>query len=105
MAWPAAALVGAQLVLVEHGNQVAGLNPLPVVDRQAHDAAGDLAATTTSLPSTGAGEHERLRTRTLEPPGRRGTATIANTRIARFMRRTSFGEKQIHYKSIIVNPK
>ncbi len=66
------ALVGAQLVLVEHGNQVAGLNPLPVVHRQAHDAAGDLAAHHHFVAIHGAGEHERLRTRTLEPPDRRG---------------------------------
>ena len=66
------ALVGAQLVLIEHGNQVAGLNPLPVVHRQAHDAAGDLAAHHHFVAIHGAGQHERLRTRTLEPPDRHG---------------------------------
>ena len=66
------ALVGAQLVLIQHGNQVAGLNPLPVVHRQAHDAAGDLAAHHHFVAIHGAGQHQRLRARTLLPPDRRG---------------------------------
>ena len=61
------ALVGAQLVLIEHGNQVAGLDPLPVVHRQAHDAAGDLAAHHHFVAIHGAGQHQRLRTRALVP--------------------------------------
>jgi hypothetical protein len=66
------ALVGAQLVLIEHGDQVAGLDPLPVVHRQAHDAASDLAAHYHLVAIHGAGQHERLRTRTLHPPDGHG---------------------------------
>ncbi len=65
------ALVGAQFFLVEHGDQVAGLDPLPVVHRQADDAAGDLAAHHHFVAVHGAGQHQRLRTRTLHPPDSR----------------------------------
>ena len=62
------ALVGTQFVLIQHGNQVAGLHPLAVVHRQAHDAAGDLAAHHHFVAIHGAGEHESLRARALLPP-------------------------------------
>ena len=64
------ALVGAQLVLIEHGDQVAGLHALPVVHGQVHDAAGDLAAHHHFVAVHGAGEHQRLRAWTLVPPDR-----------------------------------
>jgi len=38
------ALIRAQFVLIQNGDQVPGVHPLTVVHCQAHDAAGDLAA-------------------------------------------------------------
>ena len=61
-------LVGAQLGLIEHRDQVAGLDPLAVVHRQAFNAAGDLAAHHHFVAIHGTGQRQRLRTRTLDPP-------------------------------------
>ena len=66
------ALIGAQFVLIQHGDQVAGVHALAVVHRQADDAAGDLAAHHHFVAVHGAGEDQSLRARALLPPDGEG---------------------------------
>ncbi|MEI9971901.1 MAG: hypothetical protein WDO73_07485 [Ignavibacteriota bacterium] len=84
------ALVGAQFVLIEHGDQIPGVHSLAVIHGKGHDAAGDLAAHYHLVAIHGAGEDQSLWARTLSHQTANAMAARMVRRMSRrFMRKTS----------------